>query len=212
MQLSAPCRIVEMTAECLGLEYQFKVCKLAPKLFGICWTTSYKRNKIEFYFHFESDPLNVYCIGCGPHDRWPHEAWVPGNESHAQHSNCQREAFKWKVFFGTGSSVYFVFWSFWDGFCPIDISYDNELKHFLLLLEGFKKMETSSWMNQGLWLPTWSTSMARMIVCTQRHVQCVCHKTFTIICNFFQDPEVRARVDQKLYFDMGVFYKVKLQG
>ena len=25
MQLSAPCRIVEMTAECLGVEYQFKV-------------------------------------------------------------------------------------------------------------------------------------------------------------------------------------------
>merc|ERR1712209_287065 len=28
MQLSAPCRIVEMTAECLGLEYQFKVVDL----------------------------------------------------------------------------------------------------------------------------------------------------------------------------------------
>ena len=80
----------------------------------------------------------------------------------------------------------FCFCSFWGGFCPIDISYDNELKHFLPLLECFKKMETSSWMNQGLWLPTWSTSMARMIVCTQRHVQCVCHKTFTIICNFFR--------------------------
>ena len=25
-----------------------------------------------------------------------------------------------------------------------------------------------------------------------------------------KDPEVRARVDQRLYFDMGVFYKVKL--
>jgi len=28
MQLSAPCRIVEMTAECLGVEYQFKVVDL----------------------------------------------------------------------------------------------------------------------------------------------------------------------------------------
>ena len=29
MQGSAPCRILEMTAECLGLEYEFKVVDLA---------------------------------------------------------------------------------------------------------------------------------------------------------------------------------------
>ena len=26
--------------------------------------------------------------------------------------------------------------------------------------------------------------------------------------NIFKDPETRCRVDQRLYFDMGVFYKV----